>query len=52
MDGVSRIIQGTQEATDAANYAEAIDCEMELMDGTDYKMTWTGSYSGAYPPKE
>ena len=51
MGGVERIINGYQEAEDAANYAEAIELEMRLNSGADYSMVWTEAYQGAYPPE-
>ena len=52
MADINRIMNGYQEAIDAANYAEALVCETESNEGDDYTLVWTEAYSGAYPPKQ
>lgn len=50
MGAIDRIVSGYNEATDAANYEEAIVLDEELISDDNYRVIWTTSYDGAYPP--
>lgn len=49
---VNRIMNGYIDAKDAANYAEALVLNDELISGDNYRMKWTTSYNGEYPPAQ
>lgn len=50
MDGIERVMEGYENAEDAADYEEALVLDDELIEGTDYRIIWTDEYNGAYPP--
>ena len=47
---INRIMNGYDEAIDAAEYEEALILDDELIEGSDYRMIWSDTYSGSYPP--
>ena len=49
---ISGVVAAAKNASDAANYAEALVLDVELKSGTDYTMVWSDSYTGTYPPTE
>ena len=49
---VDRIINGYEEAQQAANYGEALVLDEEEISGDDYRLLLTNAYTGAYPRTE
>lgn len=47
---ITRIIGGYNRASDAADYADTIACEMEQVSGDNYKMVWSTEYNGNFKP--
>lgn len=47
---INRIMNAYKNAQEAANYAEALVLDDELISGADYRMIWTNSYNGDFPP--
>ena len=50
MADINRVMNGYESAKEAYEYEEAIVLDEELIEGTDYMMIWTDSYSGDFPP--
>ena len=50
MADINRVMNAYEEAQEAANYAEAIVLDEELISGEDYRVIFTNNYSGQYPP--
>lgn len=49
---IERVINGYNRAEAAAGYAGSIVCEMQLVEGENYKMVWSTEYSGPFEPKK
>lgn len=47
---LNRVMNGYISARDAAEYEEALVLDEEQITADDYRMVWTDTYSGDYPP--
>lgn len=51
MSNITRVMNGYEDALEAANYAEALVLDEEEISDGDYRFVWTDAYNGDYPPK-
>ena len=49
---IERVINGYNRAEAAGGYAGSSVCEMQLVEGENYKMVWSTEYSGPFEPKK
>ena len=47
---INRIISGKDHAKDAADYADTIVVEAQLVSGENYNMVWSNQYNGSFVP--
>ena len=47
---IERIITGYNLANEGADYAATIVCEMQLVEGGNYRMVWSTYYGGDFVP--
>jgi hypothetical protein len=49
---INRVINGYNEADEAADYADTIVCEMQQVSGDNYMMKWSTEYNGSFEPNK
>lgn len=49
-EDINRVIEASDRASAAADYADTIVCEMQLVSGENYKMMWSTEYNGGFEP--
>lgn len=47
---LSMILNAYHDGTDAANYVDALVLDEEEIENEDYRIIWTASYQGGFPP--
>ena len=47
---ITRIVAGYNRAKAAADYADTIKCEMQQIEGENYRMVWSTRYNGGFVP--
>jgi hypothetical protein len=50
MAAINEIMNAYEDAQEASEYADALVMDEEQIEGTDYRLIISGSYSGNYPP--
>ena len=46
---INKIITDSKLAIDAANYAESVKCETEVIKDENHILIWTTQYDGEFP---
>lgn len=49
---IDRVINGYNHANDAANYAETIKLDIQLLESENYQMIWSTEYNGPFTPNK
>lgn len=47
---INRIVDGKNHASDAADYAATVVCDVQLISDENYRMIWTNAYNGNFVP--
>ena len=51
-EDINRVIEASDRASEAADYADTIVCEMQLESGENYRMMWSTEYNGGFEPNK
>lgn len=51
-EDINRIIEASDRASEADDYADTIVCEMQLVSGENYRMMWSTEYNGGFKPNK
>lgn len=49
---INRVVTGYDRAQAAAEYGETILCQMQQLEGDNYRMIWSTEYSGGFEPNK
>lgn len=47
---IDEIVNGQNQAQNAADYADTVKMEMQLISEENYQMVWTVTYTGPFVP--
>ena len=49
-EDINGVVSGYNRAIAAADYADTIKCQMQLVSGENYQMRWSNEYTGPFEP--